>query len=70
VQRIAAQVFGLPVDVPLPGEYVAAGAARQAGWALTGELPAWSTEIAASLPADTSTVIGEQYAARRLAPSS
>jgi len=65
VQQIAAQVFGLPVDVPLPGEYVAAGAARQAGWALTGELPAWSTEIATSLPADTATVIGEQYAARR-----
>jgi xylulokinase len=65
VQQIAAQVFGLPVDVPLPGEYVAAGAARQAGWALTGELPAWSTEIAASLPADTSAVIAELYAARR-----
>ncbi|WP_411700332.1 xylulokinase [Conyzicola sp.] len=65
VQRIAAQVFGLPVYVPLPGEYVAAGAARQAGWALTGELPVWSTEIAVTLPADTATVIGEQYAARR-----
>ena len=65
VQRIAAQVFGLPVDVPLPGEYVAAGAARQAGWALTGELPAWSTEIAVSLPADTAAVVAEQYAARR-----
>jgi xylulokinase len=65
VQRIAAEVFGLPVDVPLPGEYVAAGAARQAGWALTGELPAWSTEIAVSLPAGTAAVIGEQYAARR-----
>jgi len=67
VQQIAAQVFGLPVDVPRPGEYVAAGAARQAGWALTGELPAWSTEIAASLPAATAAVIGEQYAARRRA---
>ena len=65
VQQIAAQVFGLPIDVPLPGEYVAAGAARQAGWALTGELPAWSTEIAVSLPAATAAVIGEQYAARR-----
>jgi xylulokinase len=65
VQSIAAEVFGLPVDVPLPGEYVAAGAARQAGWALGGELPAWSTEIAVSLPANTAAVIGEQYAARR-----
>jgi len=66
VQQIAAQVFGLPVDVPLPGEYVAAGAARQAGWALTGALPAWSTEIATSLPAATEPVIAEQYAARRV----
>jgi xylulokinase len=69
VQQIAAQVFAVPVDVPLPGEYVAAGAARQAGWALTGELPAWSTEIAVSLPASTAGVIGAQYAARRTPPA-
>ena len=31
----------MPVAVPEPGEYVADGAARQAAWALTGELPAW-----------------------------
>ena len=55
----------MPVEVPLPGEYVANGAARQAGWALTGELPAWSTEIAASFAAAREGVIGEQYAARR-----
>jgi len=30
VQRIAPEVFGLPVEVPAPGEYVALGAARQA----------------------------------------
>ena len=65
VQQIAAQVFDVPVDVPLPGEYVAAGAARQAGWALTGELPAWSTEIAASLPAARVPAIAEQYGAHR-----
>jgi len=65
VQQIAAQVFDVPVEVPLPGEYVANGAARQAGWALTGELPAWSTEIAASFAAAREGVIGEQYAARR-----
>ena len=65
VQQIAAQVFAVRVDVPLPGEYVAAGAARQAGWALTGALPAWSTEIAASLSGAPEAVIGEQYAARR-----
>jgi xylulokinase len=41
VGRIASEVFGVPVVVPQPGEYVAAGAARQAAWALTGELPVW-----------------------------
>ena len=36
VQAIAAQVFDVPVVVPEAGEYVAAGAAVQAAWALTG----------------------------------
>jgi xylulokinase len=65
VQKIAAQVFDVPVDVPLPGEYVAAGAARQAGWALSGSLPDWSTEIAVKLQPDQRTVITSQYAERR-----
>ena len=65
VQRIASQVFGLRVDVPEPGEYVAAGAARQAAWALSGAAPAWSTPIAQSLEADVRPVITQQYAARR-----
>ena len=41
VQAIAADVFGVPVTVPDAAEYVALGAARQAAWALTGELPVW-----------------------------
>jgi xylulokinase len=41
VQAIAPLIFGVPVTVPEPAEYVALGAARQAAWALTGELPAW-----------------------------
>ncbi|GAA2180875.1 xylulokinase [Brooklawnia cerclae] len=41
VQRIAPAVFGMDVLVPEPGEYVADGAARQAAWALDGELPDW-----------------------------
>lgn len=43
VQSLASGVFGLPVDVPDPGEYVALGAARQAAWALAGtpEPPPW-----------------------------
>ncbi len=39
VREIAPTVFGLPVVVPEPGEYVALGAARQAAWALLGEIP-------------------------------
>ncbi|MGV8884553.1 MAG: xylulokinase [Microbacteriaceae bacterium] len=66
VQSIAAQVFGLRIDVPELGEYVAAGAARQAAWALTGELPSWSTPITLSLKPDVQPVIVEQYRARQL----
>ncbi|MCE3550950.1 xylulose kinase [Pseudonocardia sp. RS11V-5] len=45
VRRIAPTVFGVPVVVPEPGEYVADGAARQAAWVLAGgsEPPAWAT---------------------------
>jgi xylulokinase len=44
VQKVAAEVFGLLVFVPSPGEYVADGAARQAAGVLTGKLPVWSLE--------------------------
>ncbi|BCW47176.1 xylulokinase [Arthrobacter sp. StoSoilB5] len=44
VQKVAAEVFGLPVFVPAPGEYVADGAARQAAGVLTGKLPDWPLE--------------------------
>lgn len=43
VQQIAASVFGLPVVVPEPGEYVADGAARQAAAVLTGRWPEWES---------------------------
>jgi xylulokinase len=48
VQRIAPAIFGLPVVVPEPGEYVATGAARQAAWTLSGDEqpPAWSASVA------------------------
>ncbi|WP_102510078.1 xylulokinase [Sanguibacter massiliensis] len=43
VRAIAPVVLGVDVLVPLAGEYVADGAARQAAWALAGggEPPAW-----------------------------
>ncbi|MFI8528201.1 xylulokinase [Promicromonospora sukumoe] len=75
VQQIAPQVFGLPIGIPEPGEYVADGAARQAAWTLAAAsaeggaddvaAPAWSTTIAATLAADPKPVVREQYAAVR-----
>jgi xylulokinase len=46
-RRIAPTVFGVPVLVPAPEEYVALGAARQAAWALAGtpELPDWPRHL-------------------------
>ena len=44
VGAVAATMFGAPVVVPPPGEYVADGAARQAAWVLAGgsAAPAWA----------------------------
>jgi len=41
-QAIAPAVFGVPVTVLAPREYVALGAARQAAWALQGTEPDWA----------------------------
>lgn len=43
IRRLAPGIFGAPVAVPEPQEYVALGAARQAAWALAGtpEPPDW-----------------------------
>lgn len=41
VRVIAPEVFQRDILVPDPGEYVANGAARQAAWAISGELPRW-----------------------------
>lgn len=46
VRRIATSVFGLPVVVTEAFESVAVGAARQAAWALSGELPTWAVPVA------------------------
>ena len=55
VREAAPMIFGLPVVVPEPAQYVAIGAARQAAWALaaTPNPPAWPVAVAAELePAD------------------
>jgi xylulokinase len=42
VPVIASALFGREVLVPPAGEYVADGAAKQAAWALLGEMPNWN----------------------------
>jgi xylulokinase len=64
VRQIAPSVFGVPVSVPAPGEYVADGAARQAAWVLTGsaEPPAWSTGPVETCRAAPVPGLRERYA--------
>ncbi len=51
VRTVASTLFGVPVVVPDPGEYVALGAARQAAWARSGqpEPPSWAVRTSAVL---------------------
>jgi xylulokinase len=67
VRRIAPEVFGCPVLVPPPGEYVADGAARQAAWVALGgaQPPAWAIGEVRSYEAEPVPSIREQYAAAR-----
>jgi xylulokinase len=62
VSAIAAQVFNVPVVVPEPAEYVALGAAVQAGWSLTGTKPTWPIALATEAQADFRPIIRAQYA--------
>ncbi|MGE2731139.1 xylulokinase [Mycolicibacterium vaccae] len=65
VRRIAPAVFGAPVHLPAPAEYVALGAARQAAWVLSGQEdpPTWSVGEAVLFEADATPWVREQYAA-------
>ncbi|WP_413602652.1 xylulokinase [Curtobacterium sp. Curtsp57] len=60
VRTIAAQVFGRDVHLPEPGEYVAAGAAKQAAWALSGTLPSWTLDTT-TVAADPHPEVLERY---------
>jgi len=68
VRRIAPAIFGVPVTVPQPAEYVALGAARQAAWALSGlaEPPDWPLPgLSAEYTAEPEPSVRERYAALR-----
>lgn len=67
VRRIAPTVFGRPVAVPEPDEYVAAGAARQAAWVALGgsEPPVWTPSGLQTYDADAVPDVRERYAAAR-----
>ncbi|MEU9826591.1 xylulokinase [Micromonospora chersina] len=67
VRRIAPQVFGRPVVVPPPGEYVADGAARQAAWVALGGAapPTWSVGDTEEYAAPGVPAIRERYALAR-----
>lgn len=64
LRQAAADVFGVPVEVPAAGEYVALGAARQAAWAATGELPSWKPNIDASYEPSAAAGWGAEVRAR------
>ena len=63
VRRIAPAVFGRPVVVPQPGEYVADGAARQAAWLLVGgdRPPDWELVGAQTYEADPAPAVRARY---------
>ncbi|WP_300608686.1 xylulokinase [Trebonia sp.] len=78
IRAIAPGVFGVPVTVPEPAEYVALGAARQAAWALAGLAtgggdagggaaapPDWPARPARIYTAVPVPHVREQYAALR-----
>ncbi|MEU3644572.1 xylulokinase [Lentzea sp. NPDC034063] len=63
VREIAPVVFGVPVTVPAPGEYVADGAARQAAWTLTGGAtpPEWTLAESTRYEAEAVPEIRARY---------
>jgi xylulokinase len=67
VRSIAPTIFGVPVNVPEPAEYVALGAARQAAWALSGAgaAPDWPGPAAGTFTAEPCPEIRDRYATLR-----
>jgi xylulokinase len=73
IRALAPAIFGIPVTVPEPAEYVALGAARQAAWALASSgsaggaapVPDWPERPAETLEAPPQPQVRDQYAALR-----
>jgi xylulokinase len=67
VRRIAPTVFGRPVLVPPPGEYVADGAARQAAWVLAGGAtpPEWERAGTETYESEAVEAVRHRYAEAR-----
>ncbi|WP_102145105.1 xylulokinase [Mycobacterium hubeiense] len=65
VRRIAPAIWIKAVHVPIPAEYVALGAARQAAWTLSqrDSPPPWSFGVTATYEADPTPQVLEQYRA-------
>lgn len=59
--QVAAQVFGVDIVVPQPGEYVARGAAYQAAWTVLANPPQWPAPPASRLPAAPEPAIYQQF---------
>ncbi|GGF93131.1 xylulokinase [Rhodococcoides trifolii] len=64
LRLLAPAVFGVPVDVPPSGEYVADGAARQAAWVLSGkdQPPNWEFSDVPRFEADPTPAVRQRYA--------
>lgn len=67
VRTLAPGIFGAPVTVPAPAEYVALGAARQAAWALAGtpQPPTWTPVASETYEAEPTPLVREAYAQLR-----
>jgi xylulokinase len=67
IRAAAPGIFGVPVDVPDPEEYVALGAARQAAWALAGtpEPPQWPRRAVQRYEGSVQPGLLERFAALR-----
>ncbi|WP_353650253.1 xylulokinase [Nakamurella sp. A5-74] len=67
VRAVAPDLFGVPVQCPHPGEYVALGAARQAAWASGGAAgpPSWEVGLDATPESGGSAARDASAAARK-----